>query len=310
MTSRYRSASICAESRVEPTRSTKTTVTILRSSGSGDPTGNPQFGQNFAWSGSGSPQRMQVGRFIRPSIRGAVTALRPALLCLRLGQDEPQDVQDRAGPLLGRANDDRHPLPDLQGLVAGVKDVVQEDRVGPVEANEPQRHRAVEGLAVQAGESDRERDEGASGADLDTGVELGETPLAEQPGRHVRVGAPLAARSEERAAVAERREERLTGHAGRVSMRDGEVARPPADLVGPGHLLPHQSCLLGRKWAMSRIEPTRSPTGFHTASTSIPMRTASGSTSPSMWRNPPSEPSMEITAGISGGSSGCMSKDT
>src|SRR6266508_3045640 len=296
MTSRYRSASICAESRVEPTRSTKTTVTILRSSGSGDPTGNAQFGQNFAWSGSGSPQRMQVGRFIWPSIRGAVTALRPALLCLRLCQGEPQDVQDRAGALGRRPKDDLHALTDLEWLVAGVEEVMEQDRVGPIEANEPQRDRPVERIALDADEPDRERGGRTARAELDIGGELGE--------------APLAARSEERAAVPERREERLTSHAGRVSMRDGEVAWPPPDLVWAGHLLPHQASLLGRKWAMSRIEPVRSPSGFHTASTSIPMRTSSGSTSPSRCRSPPSEPSMDTTAGISGDSSGCMSQDT
>ena len=61
---------------------------------------------------------------------------------------------------------------------------------------------------------------------------------------------------------------------------------------------------------MSRIDPVRSPTGFHTASTFMPIVTSSGLISPSMCRNPPSEPSIEITAGSSGSSSGCMSQRT
>src|SRR3972149_5698233 len=42
-------------------RSTKMTVTTLRSSGGGAPTGYPQLGQNRASSGSGSPHRSHVG---------------------------------------------------------------------------------------------------------------------------------------------------------------------------------------------------------------------------------------------------------
>jgi hypothetical protein len=57
---------------------------------------------------------------------------------------------------------------------------------------------------------------------------------------------------------------------------------------------------------MSRIDPVRSSAGFQTASTAIPMLTSSGATSPSMWRRPPFEPSIAITAGISGTSSGSM----
>ena len=62
---------------------------------------------------------------------------------------------------------------------------------------------------------------------------------------------------------------------------------------------------------MSRIEPVRSSTGFHTASTAMPMLTSSGATSSSLCRNPPAlAPSSRITAGISGGSSATMSHRT
>ena len=62
---------------------------------------------------------------------------------------------------------------------------------------------------------------------------------------------------------------------------------------------------------MSRIDPVRSSSGRHTASTAIPIATSSGATSPSLCRNPPwLAPSIRITAGSSGGSTGCMSHDT
>ena len=48
------------DSPVEPTMSTNTTVTTLRSSAVDSPTGAPQFGQNRAPSGRGCPQRGQV----------------------------------------------------------------------------------------------------------------------------------------------------------------------------------------------------------------------------------------------------------
>ncbi len=59
-TSRVRSGSSRRESPVESTRSANSTVTIFRSSVlNGVPTGAPQFGQNRAVSGSGSPHTVQ-----------------------------------------------------------------------------------------------------------------------------------------------------------------------------------------------------------------------------------------------------------
>src|SRR3989304_1687544 len=52
---------------------------------------------------------------------------------------------------------------------------------------------------------------------------------------------------------------------------------------------------------MSRIDPVRSPTFLHTASTAIPIETSSARTSPSRCSSPPSDPSIAITAGTCGG---------
>ena len=59
-TSRNRSGSNWLASFVEPTRSTKTTVTSRRSDAGAMATGAPQLGQNLAPRGSGSPQREHI----------------------------------------------------------------------------------------------------------------------------------------------------------------------------------------------------------------------------------------------------------
>src|SRR5581483_4659803 len=160
-------------------------------------------------------------------------------------------------------------------------------------------------------EPDRERAQHPGRTDLDVGRELRKAALAEQARGHVGVAAPVAARAEDHAAVPEGLEKRLARDARGVAVGHGDRARPPPDLVRPSDPLDHGAPpRTGRKYAISRIEPVRSATGFHTASTAIPTRTSCGSTSPSTCRNPPLEPSIAITAGISGVSSGFMSQLT
>ena len=142
---------------------------------------------------------------------------------------------------------------------------VHQHRVGAVELDEADRHRLVQRLAVDADVADRERLERPARTALGVGRELREAPLAEDPRRQVRVRTRLAARPEQDAAIAERLEERGVAHAGRVVERD---RHPAAD--GPRHHAPPPAT--GRKYAMSRIDPVRSSSGRHTASTAIPIR--------------------------------------
>src|SRR5919201_1209595 len=181
---------------------------------------------------------------------------------------------------------------------------MDQHRIGPVEPNRAERFGGIERLALDATEHDRERHELAAGSDHGVGRQLREAAFAEQPGGHVGVAAMGAPRAEQDTAFAQSREAGFPGHAGRVPVTDGHAARPAANLARSRDLLEHQpgpfsgglplapsrSLLeppdprLGLKYAMSRIEPVRSPTGLHTASTAMPTRASSGSTSPSMCR--------------------------
>ena len=103
-TSRYRSGSMRAESWVEPTRSTKMTVTTLRSSGALEPTGYPQFGR------SGPPREQEPAPFTRRHRHGRESTdagCRPGLRSSGSGAAEAFDVEDRAGadppPVSGRS---------------------------------------------------------------------------------------------------------------------------------------------------------------------------------------------------------------
>src|SRR3990170_3384698 len=133
-------------------RSTKMTVTTLRSSGGGAPTGYPQFGQNRASSGSGSPHRSHVG------LPTAAVYGRPAPRAsgLALGDPEAVDVQDRACALGVCPQDDLDALAYLEGLlVGGIEHTVEHHGVGAVQAHEAEDLRRRELLTVHVDEGDR-----------------------------------------------------------------------------------------------------------------------------------------------------------
>src|SRR4029453_6309545 len=169
---------------------------------------------------------------------------------------------------------------DLERLLPWFEHPMDQHRVRAVWPNGAERLGLVERLPFDPDEYDRERDELAAGTDLGVSRELREASLAEHARRHVRVRAMLAPRTQEDAPILQRREERVARDAWRVPVTDGQVALPAPDLFGTRDLLEHQPLLLGRKYAMSRIEPMRSATGFHTASTFMPIFTSAGLISP------------------------------
>ncbi len=76
-TSRKRSGSRCDASFVEPTRSTKTTVTSRRSEAGSIATGAPQCGQNLAPGGSRSSHRAHVASLTPQGYGGPEAGTRP-----------------------------------------------------------------------------------------------------------------------------------------------------------------------------------------------------------------------------------------
>src|SRR5918994_7614877 len=133
---------------------------------------------------------------------------------------------------------------------------MDQDRVRPIQADRAEGLGALERLALDPEEHDREGHELAAGTDLGVGRELREASLAEQPRRHVGVRAALAPRAEQHAALLEHREERFAGDARRVAVANGQVSLPPPDLFGTRDLLEHQpasSPCRGLKYAISRI---------------------------------------------------------
>src|SRR5439155_13504118 len=249
------------------------------------------------------PSRRTRGRAFE-----AVVAPRSGRSSYRL---EPFEIEDRRRAV--RPEDGPDATPD----VGRSEEPVQQDGVGAVEPDEREREGRIERRTVDVPTCDGPRLDGSLGTAFRVGNEPGEAAFAEDPCRQVRDAAIGAPRTEERSAVTERLEERRVAHPGRVAERHRELSFDPADGHGMYSAVAAATSSRrsvrsrGRKYAISRIEPVRSSRGRHTASTASPIRTSSGATSPSLWRKPPSlDPSILITAGSSGSSSGRMSHVT
>src|SRR5712692_4857152 len=118
---------------------------------------------------------------------------------------------------------------------------------------------------------------------LDEFRELGETVLAEEAGRHVVEMAGGAARGEQPPLVPEGHEESLARHPGGIDVVCLHVTLPHPMLPGVRRAFEERhrsSSRKGRKYRMSRTLPRRSPGGFQTALTRIPIRISSFVISP------------------------------
>ena len=212
---------------------------------------------------------------------------------------------------LGRRAEGR-PRPARRSRAARPRssDAMEQDRVGPVEPDEPERLGPVERLALEPAKPIVNETSSPPGR-----PRCPAASSAKHRSQNSRAGTYVYAHCSHR-------EPRSTPRS-RSAVKNASPATPGVYRCPTGKSPSHRrtrpggrssrariTSLLGRKYAMSRIEPVRSPTGFHTASTAMPIVTSSGATSPSMCRNPPSEPSIAITAGISGSASGSMSHRT